>query len=151
VALQITGTWRLFVQPGWGEDVDWDALPGIVFAEGRITLDDGSHPDFIIEKGVLRFSIPMPGEAAGRRFANLAIDRGSDGHLLGWRYLADQPLREAPDPEVQLPDGDRHARIELIREDRLAAFRAEQTQMIAAQQRVLEDREPDKPASVTIH
>jgi hypothetical protein len=149
--MAITGSWWLFVRPRWGENPDWDKLPRIIFSDGRITLDDGSHPDFTNEKGVVRFSLPLPEEAPDRRVANIVIDRGSEGHLQGWRYLAGEVLAELPDPDVVVPDGDRHARIQLIRDDKLPAFRAEQTQMIAAQQRVLEDREADKPASATIH
>ncbi len=142
--MQITGIWHMFVRPPFGQDPDW-GLPVIEFRDGKILLGDGSRPDFTNERGVLRFSYAVE-NAAGRRVANILIDRGSDGHMQGWRVLSDAPLPDFPDPERALSDRDSFARLELIREDKFAAFKAEQEGFASAQKRVLAEAEAEAEA-----
>lgn len=128
----------LFASPAWGEEADWDHLPVIAFHDGRITLEDGTEAEFTKAKGALRFSFPVADASPERAIATLWIDRGSEGLLQGWRYLADHPVVAMPDPDKELPDGDRFGPVRLIREDKLAAFRAEQSQHADAQRRICE-------------
>jgi hypothetical protein len=154
--MQITGIWHMFVRPPFGQDPDW-SLPVVEFRDGKILLGDGDRPDFTNKRGVLRFSYAVENAASGRRVANILIDRGSDGHMQGWRALSDAPLPDFPDPENALSDRDRFARLELIREDKFAAFKAEQEGFASAQKRVLaeaeeaEEAEEADAAPVTVH
>lgn len=134
--MQITGTWRLYVSPGFGEDVDWDALPTIRFEGGSITLEDGSHPAFVTNALGLRFSMPSGSDDPERRIATLLIDRGSDGFLQGRRMLSDKPVGRFPKGSEAILDG-RYTPIRLIREDRLAGFREEQQGFAEVQRAIL--------------
>ncbi|MDV3455811.1 hypothetical protein RZN05_02355 [Sphingomonas sp. HF-S4] len=139
--MRITGTWRVYVSPGFGEDVEWDGLPTIRFADGCITLEDGSHPAFVTNARGLRFSMPSGSENPGQQVATLLIDRGSDGFLQGRRVLADKPVGRFPVDADAFADG-RCTAVRLIREDKLPGFREEQQGFAAVQRAILEDREP---------
>lgn len=147
--MQITGTWRVYVAPGFGEEVDWDALPTLRFGGGRIKLDDGSHLTFVTNTRGLRFSMPSGSDDPERRIATLLIDRGSDGFLQGWRMLNDTPVGQFPKGAEAMLDG-RCRPVRLVRQDKLAAFREEQQGFAVVRRAMLEEREPSD-ATPTLH